>query len=193
MHLRRQLVLTILILIAALPVTARSDQTDWVIEPKFEFSIRCSKKPERIEYAGMSGVIVNQIYLKVEGGNLSRLEYLTSINSPHDWSTESPVFYTNVKYGGKSKIESTRKYKKTVTETTSRIEVSLDASAAQDTLNLLLSDFVTFGNWTIHKNSKTLTLEENTSIFVDGKLNKSSSTYWTACKLMTYDGKDVYF
>lgn len=180
--------------IAVEPAAAQSEKSGWSIDPEFEFSIRCSKPPHRVAFSGLSGTIVNQIYMRVGDGQLSRLQYSTSLDSPHDWqNSETPVVYRNSTSNGKSKIESKRIFRKSDSDSISRIEVSLDASAVQDKLALLLSDFVTYGKWSIFKNSGTLTLEENTSIFEDGKLSQSSSTYWTRCRLMNKDGEGVYF
>lgn len=176
------------------PATAQSIESEWSIDPAFEFSIRCSQAPHRIEFSGLTGTFINQLYLKVENSQLSRLEYSTPTDSPHHWmKPEAPVVYRTAMNHGRSKVESKRVFRKSGSETISRIDVSLDASAAQDKLDLVASDFVTYGKWSIFKKPGTLTLQESTSIFVDGKLSQSSSTSWNNCRLMTKDGEDVYF
>lgn len=198
MNCKRQLILFVGVLAfiggTAVESAAQTLPSGWAIDPEFEFSIRCSKPPHPVEFAGLSGVIVNQIYIRVGDGQLSRLQYSTPLDSPHYWqNSETPVVYRNLTHEGKSKVESKRKFRKSDSESISRIEVSLDASAAQSGLELLLTDFVTYGSWTILKTSGTLTLEENTSIMENGKLTKSLSTYWTRCQLMSKDGAGVYF
>lgn len=194
MKTHRKLVAFVAALTIIQPVAAQAVQTDWSVDPAFEFSLRCSKAPRRVEFAGLSGTLVNQIYLKLAGDQLTRLAYSTAIDTPHDWmNSESPVVYSRSNKVGNSKIQSERRYRKSGSDTISNIVVTLDASAAQDMLSILMSDFVTYGKWSIFKKSGTLTLEENTSTFVNGTLSQSASTYWTACKLMTADGTDIYF
>ena len=194
MYMNRALAAFVVILTFIGTAEAQSEQFKWSVDPAFEFSIRCSAPPHRVEFGGLSGTFIKQIYLKVADGQLSLLRYSTSVGIPHRWiNSESPVVYRSPKNHGKSKIESKRTFRKVDNDTISRIEVSLDASAAQDSLDLYISDFVTYGKWSIFKQPGMLTFNESTSLFVDGKLSQSSSTSWDACHLMTKDGEDVRF
>lgn len=173
------------------PVCAQQT-TDWQTELEPDFSVRCSKPPRTVQLSTLTGQFVEQIYLQLSAGRLSRLRYSTSVDAPHHWyNSEAPVVYIDKKSGGKSKIDVQRQYRRLNGKNLTSITMTLDASAAQSGLDLLMTDFVTLGSWKLQRDETKVTLKESTSIIEDGKLGNASAEYWSACRLLSADGSEI--
>jgi hypothetical protein len=167
--------------------------TNWQVEPEPDFSVRCSKPPRTVQFGGLPAQhFVEQIQLQLSAGRLSRLRYSTSVEAPHHWyNSENAVLYVDKKAGGKSTIETQRRYRHLNGANLTAIVMTLDASAAQSDLDLLVTDFITFGKWELQRKDMMVSLKETTSILKDGKLQDASADYWTACRLMTVNGNEI--
>lgn len=166
--------------------------TEWQLEPQADFSLRCSKPARSIQAAGLTSRLVDQIYLRLSSGKLSRLRYSTSVDAPHHWnSSEQPVTYVDRSVGGKSVIEAQRKYRRLTGDNYTALQIELDASKAQSDLDLLVTDFVTLGKWEIQRKGLEVSLKETTTVLKSGRLQDASSDHWASCRLMSPDGADA--
>lgn len=166
--------------------------TEWPLESATDFSLRCSKAARSVQIGGLTGRFIDQIYLHLSSGRLSRLRYSTSDDAPRQWyNSEQQVTYVDQRAGGRSQIEAQRRFRRLGGESYTSILIELDASKAQSDLDLLITDFVTLGKWEIQRKGLGVALKETTSILKDGKLQDASSDYWTSCRLMSPDGADT--
>lgn len=181
------------LLACAVPFSVCAQQTtEWQLESTADFSLRCSKAARSVQIGGLTGRLVDQIYLQLSSGRLSRLRYSTAVDAPHHWNnSEQQVTYADQRAGGKSLIEAQRRYRRLGGENYTSILIELDASKSQSDIDLLVTDFVTLGKWEIQRKGLEVSLKETTSILKSGKLQGASSDYWTSCRLMSPDGADA--